>query len=326
MCLATPGTSDANVLRLFQTINADRSVLDAPLSRRVRRKVYHDLYEEIGDTIRLRLLTPHCSWDWEIASAPKLLAVMLRESPGLAAVYADALAKHPCAPETPWHAVLYCDELTPSNALAPDNKRKSMMVHMTFRELDAWDREDAWLTLACARTCVVKDVAGGWSCVLRVPMERLVQTISPSSGGVALPLATGPQLLWATIDKFIADMDAIQKSYGWRGASSILPCPRCKNVMSRPSNLAGLAPGLVAVGSTDVAAFDERDDDDYRRTVELLESARDRVIVGAMAKSSFEELQKAIGWTHNALGLLQDAPLRRHFSPANALVLGPMHC
>ena len=61
------------------------------------------------------------------------------------------------------------DELTPGNALRPDNKRKTMAVYVSFAELgpSLLCRSEFWMTVAVARTSMIRQVEGGWSRMLR---------------------------------------------------------------------------------------------------------------------------------------------------------------
>ena len=54
-----------------------------------------------------------------------------------------------------WRLILYSDGITPGNALAVDNQRKSVVWYFSFLEFGLrLSYEEVWLPLAFARTVV----------------------------------------------------------------------------------------------------------------------------------------------------------------------------
>ena len=67
-------------------------------------------------------------FEWEFADPNRLLASIVEHSPGLTAMYADAVRRSPPSMEHPWFLVVGFDEFTPGNTLQSDNRRKCMVL------------------------------------------------------------------------------------------------------------------------------------------------------------------------------------------------------
>ena len=56
---------------------------------------------------------------------------------------------------SPWHVIVYFDQLTPGNVLRPDNKRKAYLIYFTVTEFgDIIRHENAWLPIGILRHSV----------------------------------------------------------------------------------------------------------------------------------------------------------------------------
>ena len=79
-----------------------------------------------------------------------LLAQMVRQSPPLQEVFAQAARRHECSLKHPWQICFAMDEFTPGDKFRPHNLRKSIVFSMNFMELGpaALCHELTWLTPA----------------------------------------------------------------------------------------------------------------------------------------------------------------------------------
>ena len=87
-----------------------------------------------------------------------------------------AAARHPPNRNRPWKLIIGWDEFTPGNALAPDNRRKTMVLPFSFVELGqvALSCGSAWVIPVVLRTSLINQVDGGMSNVMRVFLRRLL--------------------------------------------------------------------------------------------------------------------------------------------------------
>ena len=63
-----------------------------------------------------------------------MLYTAFAHADGFSQFFKSRLAEHPPSPRVPWSLILYSDEITPGNVLAPDNRRKIQAVYMSFME------------------------------------------------------------------------------------------------------------------------------------------------------------------------------------------------
>ena len=69
-----------------------------------------------------------------------VLSLMCKRSAGFSELLLQTLHRRPPTPDHPYRIVVYCDEITPGNALKPDNRRKTWAFY--------WSIADAWLQTA----------------------------------------------------------------------------------------------------------------------------------------------------------------------------------
>ena len=120
-------------------------------------------------------------------------------------------------------AVVYFDELTPGDAFAPDNQRKSWTVYIAFREfgVEMLSQEEVWIPIGILR-CSIK-LKGGIPNAIR----KLLRTWC----GPAIMLSGIGE---GEIIKIIsvvtqADLDAHRAVSSYKGTSGLRPCWKCRN-------------------------------------------------------------------------------------------------
>ena len=83
--------------------------------------------------------------DWVVADPSLLVAATIRSSKRLEDIFVNAIRRRPSTPATPWNMLVTWDEFTPGNLLRPDNRRKCMVVSLSFEELEeALHTDAAW--------------------------------------------------------------------------------------------------------------------------------------------------------------------------------------
>merc|ERR1712110_1174874 len=79
---------------------------------------------------------------------------------------AASLDQHQELPlDAPWNLLLYSDEVTPGNQMAPMNNRKFQAVYWSFMELgfNALSNEEGWFTILVEYSKVVNQASAGLS-------------------------------------------------------------------------------------------------------------------------------------------------------------------
>jgi hypothetical protein len=247
--------------------------------------------------------------DWEFADPNRLFAEAVDHSPGLAAMISDAVRRYPPSMARPWSLIVGFDEFVPGNKLQADNRRKSMVLSFTFRELGpaAMSSAVAWHTPVIVRTTIIGQVTGGWSHLLALYLKK--QLLGPSgiaTAGVPLVLDGQVVLIFAKLTNLLSDGDGLRQAFNWKGASGIKPCFKHYNVFNKNTELAAREPGFVEIGCHDFDAFRSWSPAQLSKMVDLLRAADARVSAGTMTKGDFNDLQVTLGLNYNPLGLLAD--------------------
>ena len=288
---------------------------------------YHARFDEVAYSVEVPLKTGG-SWTWQLAEPNLLLAKMVNECSALACVYASALHESPPSREAPWHLVVAWDEFAPGDKLHADNRRKSMVLSFSFRELgqSALCHEWAWCTPIVVRTSTIVQVRGGWSSMLKHYFQlQLFGLHGLSSAGVPLIVDGTSYLLFAGIANLLSDGEGFQKALCWKGASGLKPCFLHDNIFKINSDLAHRRPGFHEVDCDDPALFTTRSNEDVATAWDLLAVAHDRVEAGTMAKAAFARLEKVQGLTYHPDGLLSDVALRQSIRVVNTFTYDWVH-
>ena len=228
----------------------------------------------------------------------------------------------PSSPSAPLSVILAHDEITPGAVLRPDNARKFVSFYFSFCEFgDVSIRyELGWFHLAVLRSSVIDKVDGGMSAALRHLLRALLMDAGSLSGGVVLPLESGPTMLFARLKNHLGDEAALSHGLSSKTASGLRPCIKCANVLKKHSGLAARRPGLVEINCTDLDLLVPSSDSDIWQSYDRLVG-----MVGTVTKTELEKQQMAAGGSINSGGVLADIDLRRHFKPASSLTYDWQH-
>ena len=121
------GISDSGLASIIE--NLQRDAIEGPVSRHDCHKAALRSIRGQDRTLSLPLVNGG-SWQWHYLSPQSVLKQMLEGSPAVADAYRQVLALRPNTHQSPWKMIWYFDELTPGNALRPDNRRKTMAVYI----------------------------------------------------------------------------------------------------------------------------------------------------------------------------------------------------
>ena len=254
-----------------------------------------------------RYIDPVC-WLWHLCSTCTLFSRFLN----------DQHVHDPSSIDRPWRIVLYADEITPGNVLRPGNPRKIWGIYWSMVECGAkcLAAEFGWHTLCVVRTHMVKEVS------LTIIVHHLLKTFEPFNIGVALAGVT--RLVVARVAIVLADEAALKSLFEFKGASGILPCPLCSNVILRSSELHEFDGSLKPHSVTSLEGCVQHTDDSVVAIIRSLRAQK-----GVLTKKKFEDLQKSLGFNFVADGILDGEVLgitSLHFDWAHCvLIQGTFH-
>ena len=207
--------------------------------------------------------------------------------------------------------LLYHDEMTAGNILAPRKNQKACMLYASFVELhSSLHKENAWLCLGVLQHDEVERVAGG--------MSRLMALVScelhsqQHLSGFPLTLASGRKVCKLRARSyFLSDADAQRSTWSVKGSSGLKPCLHCCNVISKGC-LQHVRDPFCTITESQPCKFLKFADADYFEAAQKIQETH--------IKSRREDLEKTLGITHAAGGLLLDRTARLHLPPSSSCV------
>jgi hypothetical protein len=258
-------------------------------------------------------------YDWDVCRLDLLLNYFLDDSQFLRDVMQEAVRKY----GNRLIPILYSDEMTPGDAFAPDNKRKSWCFYVSFLELGAANlcQAEVWLPIAILRSCIVNKTEGGLSNVYRRLMHAWFcgDPCSYGTQGFVARLDLPTMIVFGKV-LFLADLDGHRACYSWRGTSSLRPCFICRNCMKKGCAGCTSDSWLIDITCTDYERLDIATDEEAWAVVDLIKAAFE-----TMAPADLHKLEQAHGMNHNPFGILQDIALRPFIKPS-CIRIDPMHC
>lgn len=312
------GLSDCKLIELLNLLKQRPELVDDDLvDRRTMERYDERQYEQhLACSAQLQM-NKGPPWKLDLAD-PLLLMQFFAEATESYRTLLDLVAaKYP--PGYIYHGIWYYDEATPGAVLRIDNKRKFWGVYFAFKEFgEALSREAAWVPVAVLRTGMCKKIAGGFSQAIGKVVDASKHSFTV---GVTIVLPTmGATPFRADFTINFADEAALKTASDFKGASGVLPCMKCKNVMYNRA-LRAIAAGDYCVGldCTDVSKFDCRTDEDVWDAVDHLIASRATMGVG-----EFEEEQKIYGLGFNEHGFFFNAD-REFVLPMTSLRFEPSH-
>ena len=264
-----------------------------------------------------------------VADMRKQLQRTCANSPRFCSIVERALRRCPNGPTQKWGIVMYCDEITPGNILAPMLERKSMNVYYSFKEFgnQLLSQRAMWFTLATVRVRTIQCVDGGWSTVLAsILRQTFCCALSPSSAGVALMLPSGPRTVFLALRHILADLDAHRQTLDLKGAKGLKPCPLfCPCVVAKGDTLTSQDRRLVDITCGERARFGTTSSEDVYRVYDVVLEAKRRYRDGNLTKARYEAVEKSSGFNANPHGVMAATDLRGIFSPCAMVSIDPMH-
>jgi hypothetical protein len=319
------GISNVLLCKLWKRFKESPELInDVPSRYTMQRDILRE-FRRFGQTILLPVIVngQKTQFTWHCTRPQDVLKYLCEKSTTFAHFLDSKLDR-----TEPAQMIISYDEITGGNVLRPDNKRKFVVFSCSIKcfGTSLASKSCLWMPFAVLRSAVVKGVRGGLSRCKRDLLRTafgLKHKIPSGDGlqdGFVLSLPSGPRLVTVHISNNLADEAALSTALGFKGASGLLPCLGCKNIVMRGSKRQRASTRVHEVSCADPKLFDERTDADCIAAVRLVKKIR-----RTMSPDDFEESQKQLGITHNPLGVLADKRIRHLYSPMGTLTYDPMH-
>eukprot|EP00435_Cladocopium_sp_Y103_P004786 s4498_g1.t1 len=239
---------------------------------------------------------------------PELLQAKVEACPLYARLLSDAWERH----RGELTLVVFSDDATPGNILAPRQPKKSCMIYASFLELSVLFQDSCWLPLSNIRANEITEQNYSHAEYLRCVLEFVYDT---AQHGMAITLRGGPSLLWIRKVIILGDHEGLRAFAGCKGAAGLKPCWRCVNVIS---GARALPPDHVHLGNADTSLWRTQTDDGLKAVVTHLR--------GCGTKKALQEAEKYLGWCLSSMekGVLCSETLNTWIS-LDSLYVDSMH-
>ena len=235
------------------------------------------------------------------------------------------LQKNPSSPDSPWHLLLYSDEVVPGNPLACLNRRKFHAIYWTFLELgvNALSHEESWFTIATEYSIHVNLVSAGLSQVIGALLKLFFDKGGTDMAvtGILLEFEDEPIRLWVVMGGVIQDGGAHKSVWHCRGDGASKYCLICKNLFTEECKMCN------EDGTNMLCCRATKETDLVRATGrEVRANARHLArVAGTMSTPDFTHLQHALGFTHHPHAILLDRSLDDIIDPVEHYMHDWMH-
>ena len=157
-------------------------------------------------------------------------------------------------------------------------------------------REELWLPYGTLRSHICKTMRGGLSEVAAYVVRSFFGNVDENFGtdGVVLAIEGEHFVLYLTLTNIVADDEALTKIFATKGASAILPCLSCKNVLSAGRDCQN-SDYFVTVACPDVKRFDCCSDQDFVDRMDAVNAARTAWDNRTGLKKDYETAEKNNG-------------------------------
>ena len=227
------------------------------------------------------------------------------------------------APHNVLNVVVYVDKATPGNDKRYDEGRASDCIYWTLLEYPRWYRArlDGWAVLAYPTKFDMHAAGVTDSMLLRWAVSVFFgsRTWCLNTVGIRINVAGRPVKLRCRFSSFLADFEAHQYGFSFKGAAASVPCPMHRNVMGRCAYFEGHH-SLVHLHAA------EHDKMQPRTHQELMEIA-DQVEAAALAHddAALKTRQQLYGVKYDPDAILWDRELRAITEPPERLYADWMH-
>jgi len=261
------------------------------------------------------------------------LAYHCSESPDYAQIVARAFRKHPCTPVHPWRLIVYQDGVNPSDGLAKNHSRKSVVFYWAFAEfgMRALAHEEVWGTVVVVRTFHTKRLVGQ---VVQLTSRVLDQffggehDIGISGARVKMHSAADIDVvhIFAALGVLLADEPALKEMVDCKGHAGNICCPICTNASLVNTSHGGIPLHLtsdfaVPITEPRMARFTQHTDASLRRVMERLQHLHAEVTAGRMRQDAYDERSMVLGYNWSPYNII----LNHRFNIASSIMFDWAH-
>ena len=310
----------------IQEIKRDPNLLEVPSGRKHFREARNNVVlkdmSSFGPMLQTVTLTKVDASTIDLFAAHPwaVLDIAISRSDRLKALVLKQLQRAPCTVDSPWHIILYSDEVTPGNVHAPLNKRKFQAVYWSFLELGpaALSHEEYWFVMMTEFSYTVRECAGGMSQVFVALCKLFFEpngfNAAPSAGGVYL---TSLDIrLFAAMGVVLQDGGAHKSVWHSRDGSKM--CMLCKNLFTIKSELCDVdGTKLLSCGVTKLADLVPETSKNLRDKARYLHYHR--------KAPNFDDLQQGLGITYHPHMFLLDRYLDDYIDVVDSFMHDYMH-
>ena len=259
-----------------------------------------------------------------VAHPLSMLWLALIAGGAFAALFMSVVEVRPPTADAPWNLIMYSDEVTPGNQLAPANSRKVQVVYFSFKEfgMEMLVREECWFCVCVKRSALVRNIDGGMAQLMGVVLKLFfgVGTFNLAIAGVGFTLACGRRIrLYAKLGMFVQDGGAHKLTWLCKGDAGTRYCMCCLNIVHNASELEDSDDdeNLLVCNALHDSELVPATDQDIRDSVHRL--------AAAVGSRDFKRREQAEGFTHNPWSLMLDAELTDVVFPVRQFMHDWMH-
>ena len=229
------------------------------------------------------------------------------------------------------HLLVYADEITPGNVLAPVTSRKTWAIYVSFKEFHSHlQSTQAWITISVVRSSIVNSLDGNLSQMLKVLLHHWFTTHMIHLVGIQLfeppgqPQCIPHKRLFVSLGVFIMDGSAHKFALSIKGDSGSRFCCLCKNIFLAKAKPSSEDPEDVPVAT--VSCFTKASHLDLASDEEIW-SSWSRMVARKDTETakSFKMWEQATGISFSLHAILADPSLQEHFQPTHVLFHDWMH-
>lgn len=204
--------------------------------------------------------------------------------------------------------LVYIDEVTPGNVIAPDNARKSYLLYFTWLPLAHLRQDVFWFTVSVIRHDELQQLQHG--------LPQYVSHVLSFMKDSVFDVCRMKQSCLITNELYlVADEGALKLATDGKGASGMRPCLKCDVVSKARQGL----DGFVSICEDDHTKF-ELSTDEY--VLEIMQFLGE---LSAGPQSRLREYQTTAGFNYNcAVWFLQED--LRQLLPWQNITYDSMHC
>ena len=213
--------------------------------------------------------------------------------------------------------LLYNDEASGGNILAPNSAKKVSLWYFSLRQAGFLWADCVWHPLCLLQHPQFDKIKGGFSAATC----KIVQELSDQQLNLGFPVqfANGFKIIRLQLSHMLSDLDSIRYALDCKGSAGIRCCHLCSNCVKKDSKIPDYNNYFKDISHHKFNEFVEQTDGDIFDVIDQLSDTALRV-----SKSALQKKETACGFNHNPDGLLSHR-LCRDMLPPSSFILDSMH-